>query len=577
MIHESSSHIAMPIIFLVDDDAVTVAELCAVVSRRYGNDYQVLTETSPLAGARRLQGLRDQGAVVALIIADQWMPELNGIDFLIRAHELHPAAKRALLITSMDVSAFPSMLQATALGRIDRHLHKPWAPAEDWLHPAITELLSEWSRQHRGKHELVFIIGEQWDPRSHELRDLLSRNNIPSGFLAADSEAAGARLHSLGVSADQLPVVALFNGKFFVQPSNVELAEAFGVRTHASGDLCDLAIVGAGPAGLAAAVYAASEGLHTIVVEPEAMGGQAGTSSMIRNYLGFPRGVSGTELAQHAYSQAMLFGTEFIFMQKATALNADGDIRIVTLSDNSQVRARTVILATGVSYRRLQVPGIDRLVGAGVFYGAASTEARAMEGEHVYVVGAANSGGQAAVHLAKYAKQVTLIARRSLSTTMSAYLMREIHRTRNIAVRLNCEVAEVRGEQRLEGLVLRDTRTGALETVATPAVFILIGAAPHTDWLQDTVQRDANGFILTGAQLGRGNTVGGWPLERAPYYLETSMPGVFAAGDVRQHSIKRVAAAVGEGSMAISFVHEYLADSQTSDQRVPRADRSATG
>lgn len=561
---------ARPVFLLVDDDATTLAALAEVLEGRYGRDYRVLAETSAAAGLRRLEGLREEGAEVALLVADLWMPEMDGVELLTRAGDLHPGARRALIIDALDTAAFGPIQQGMALGRIDLHLHKPWDPADDLLHPLVTELLAEWTRAHRPPAEMVRVVGERWDARSHELRDLLDRNSIPTRFYEAGTEAADAVLRELGAAGDRLPVVAVHGGPTFVGPSNVELAGAFGVKTRADPELCDLAVVGAGPAGLAAAVYGASEGLRTVVVEREAMGGQAGTSSMIRNYLGFPRGVSGTDLAQRAYSQAFHFGAEFIFARAATALRVAGDERLVALSGGSEIRARAVVLATGVTYRRLGVPSIDRLLGAGVFYGAAATEARAMEGQHVYVVGAANSAGQAAIHLARWARRVTLLVRRdALSATMSAYLVREIERTENIDVRPSTEVVEGRGEQRLEGLVLKDARTGETEDVPAVALFILIGAAPHTAWLEGVVARDDRGFILTGPDLprngggGGGSVVSGapggsWPLERRPHLLETSVPGVFAVGDVRHRSVKRVASAVGEGSIAISFVHEYL-------------------
>lgn len=549
-----------PVLLLIDDEATTLAALADALERRYGRDYRIIGEASAAAGVQRLEQLRAEAAEVALVIADQWMPEMTGVEFLTRAQDLHPGAKRALLIDAMDQSAFGAILQATALGRIDLHLHKPWTPADDLLHPPVTEMLAEWTRAHRPRFEMVRVVGERWDPRSHELRDLLARNSIAHGFYPVDDDIAHGVLHEAGVDAGRLPVVVLHGGRTFVQPTNLELAEAFGVKTRASPEPYDLAVIGAGPAGLAAAVYGASEGLRTVVVEREAMGGQAGTSSMIRNYLGFPRGVSGSELAQRAYSQAWHFGAEFIFVQQATRLRADGDMRVLTLSGGSEIRARAIVLATGVSYRRLDVPGVDRLLGAGVFYGSAVTEAKAMQGQHVHVVGGANSAGQAAAHLAKYARQVTLLVRgNSLAATMSAYLLKEIERTPNIDVRPNTVVAEGRGERRLEHIVLQNTRTGALEDVPAVALFIMIGAAPHTEWLGESIARDDHGFLLTGPDLPRpGNGRPAWLLERPAHLLETSLPGVFAAGDVRHRSIKRVASAVGEGSIAISFVHEYL-------------------
>lgn len=554
---------SQPVILLIDDDRETLAELREVVERRYGADYHVLPESSTESGLTLLHDLRTRNADLALVVADQWMPGMTGVDFLSRVHDLHPDAKRVLVIDAMDQRASAPLAQALALGRIDQHVHRPWQPAEDLLHPVLTELLAEWTRRHRPRFEAVRIVGNRWDARSHELRDLLDRNNVPHGFYDADSEPGRNLLRELGATDERLPVVSLYRGPTIVQPSNVDVADAFGVKTRAPDDVMDLAVIGAGPAGLAAAVYGSSEGLHTVVLEREAMGGQAGTSSMIRNYLGFPRGVSGTELAQRAYSQAWSFGTQFIFTQEARQLRAEGEERRVALTGGTEIRARAVVLATGVAYRRLGVPGIDRHLGAGVFYGAATTEGKAMTGQHVWVVGAANSAGQAAVHLARYADRVTLLARGdSLAATMSAYLLREIERAKNIEVRLNTRVIDGRGEQRLEGILLENTERGAREEVDAVALFILIGAAPHTAWLGDAVARDRRGFVLTGGDLSTGlDGEPRWPLARPPRPFETSLPGVFAVGDVRHGSIKRVASAVGEGSIAVSFIHEYLRDS----------------
>jgi thioredoxin reductase (NADPH) len=555
-----SSAPSRPVFLLLGGEASGLSALADVMEGRYGPDYRILAEISAAAALRQLEELRAAGGEVALLMADQWMPETSGVEFLTRAHDLHPGAKRALLVDGMDPVDLPSVLQATTLGRIDLHLHKPWSPPDDRLHPAVTELLAEWTRSQRPRLEMVKIVANQWDSRSQELRDLLERNNITYGFYAADAQAAQALLSDLGGGGERLPVVVIPGGKSLVQPSNVELASAFGLRTQASPELCDVAIIGAGPAGLAAAVYAASEGLHTVLVEREAMGGQAGTSSMIRNYLGFPRGVSGVELAQRARSQAWHFGAEFIYVQEATGLRAERDERIVLLSGGSELRARVVMLSTGVWYRRIGVSSVDRLLGAGVFYGSAAGAAKALEGERVYVVGGGNSAGQAAVHLARHVERVSLLVRGdSLTATMSTYLIDEIGRAWNIDVWLNTEVAEARGERRIEGLMLRNVKTGALAEVPAVAVFIMIGTAPQTDWLEGVVQRDPRGFILTGGDLkaDSGGAVQ-WPLARPPYPFETSLPGVFAAGDVRHRSIKRVASAVGEGSVAVSSLHEYL-------------------
>lgn len=549
-----------PVLLVIDDDPAAAEALRATLDLRYGREYRVVADTSAPAGARRLEQLHQAGEDVAIVLADQWMPEMSGFDLLALAQERHPRAKRVLLVDAMDQSALGPILHAATIGRMDHHLHKPWGHPDEQLHPALSELLSEWVRDRGPRFEAVRIVAHRWDPRSHELRDLLQRNNVLHGLYDADSAAGQALLRALDVGTDRLPVVAVHGGPTLVQPSNIEVAAALGVRTSAVAGVCDVAIVGAGPAGLAAAVYAASEGLRTAVIEREAMGGQAGTSSMIRNYLGFPRGVSGTALAQRAYSQAWHFGAEFIFVQEATALRHEGAERVITLSGGSEVRSRSVILAMGVSYRRLGVPSIERLLGAGVFYGAAASEAAAMRGERVFVVGAANSAGQAAVHLAKFAEHVTLLVRGgSLAATMSAYLLKEIERTPNIGVRFNSQIVEGRGESRLRGVVLRETTTGATEEVAAGGVFIMIGAEPRTAWLPPDIARDERGFILTGRDvpLGSGDATT-WALDRPPDLLETSLPGVYAVGDVRHNSVKRVASAVGEGSIAVSFVHDYL-------------------
>lgn len=549
---------ARPIILVVEDDPSILDELARELDGRYGADYRVLQTRSAEEGLDHLAQLADTGAEVALLIADQWMPQMEGVAFLTRAHDLHPRAKRALLIDFGDAFTGPPILQAMALGRIDYYVVKPWSPADDMLHPLVTELLADWTRANRPRVAMIRIVGEEWEARSHELRDLLDRNAIPYVFHPESSEEGTRLLRETGTDSERLPAVILHGGGVLSQPSKVEIAEALGVKTTAPEGLFDVAIIGAGPAGLAAAVYGASEGLRTVVVESHAIGGQAGTSSLIRNYLGFPRGLSGSALAERAYQQAWLFGTEFVFMQKATTLRAEEDRRVITLSDGSEIQARAVVLATGVSYRRIEVPGIDALLGVGVFYGAATAEAQAMQDREVYVVGAGNSAGQAAVHLAKYARQVTMLVRGdSLTASMSDYLIKEIERIGNIDVLFRTEVTEGRGEHRLEGLVLQNSLTGESREMPADALFILIGATPETEWLE--AARDEWGFLRTGRDLVEEEPVA-WEIDRPPFLLETSIPGVFAVGDLRSKSVKRVASAVGEGSIVISFVHQYLDD-----------------
>jgi thioredoxin reductase (NADPH) len=403
-------------------------------------------------------------------------------------------------------------------------------------------------------------VGEEWSARSHEIRDLLSRNGIPFGFYPADAERGKALLEQVGATAAALPAVVMFDGQVMENPSNADVGEVLGLKTSPGAGLYDIAVIGAGPAGLAAAVYAASEGLSTALLEPEAIGGQAGTSSHIRNYLGFPTGVSGEDLAVRAYTQAWYFGAEYIYGSPATGLRTQGAEHVVTVAGGREVRSRAVIIATGVSYRRLGIPSLDSLTGAGVFYGAATSEARTVTDQEVFVVGGANSAGQAAVHLARYAAKVTMLVRgRSLAEGMSEYLITEIDSTPNIAVRYNVELTGGGGTGRLESLILRDGPSGAAETVPATAVFVLIGAEPRTQWLPDDVQRDRWGYVVTGADLmAGGHPPERWPLQRPPMLLESSLPGVFAAGDVRRGSVKRVASAVGEGSIAIHLVHDYL-------------------
>jgi thioredoxin reductase (NADPH) len=461
--------------------------------------------------------------------------------------------------TRIPLDDLATLQRATALGRIDFSITKGWVTPEEWLYPQVQAALTSWTAAHRPRHEVVRVVGERWSPRTHELRDALARNTIPIGFYAVDS-AAGARLvQEYGVDTTRLPAAVLHDGTVLHDPALIDVAAALGVHTQPSLERYDLTIVGAGPAGLAAAVYGASEGLRTFAIEAWSIGGQAGTSSMIRNYLGFPRGLSGGEFAFRAWEQALLFGAHFAFTAPAIRLRALGDERIVALSDGQEVTSSTVILATGVTYRRLGIPTLDRLIGAGVFYGAAGVEAPALVGEEVFVVGGANSAGQAALHLAKFAARVTLLVRgTSLAAGMSDYLINQITATSNVAIRLNTRVVDGRGEQRLEALVVEDGTTRQREEVAAAALFVLIGAEPRTDWLADVVQRDDRGFILTGHDVDAR----AWTLPRPPLPYETSLPGVFAVGDVRHGSFKRVAEAAGEGSVAVGSVHRYLAQLQ---------------
>jgi thioredoxin reductase (NADPH) len=535
----------------------------AALLRRFAPDYRVLSAASPEAGLDALERLAHAGEAVALVAADLRLPGMDGIAFLERAHALHRCAMRALLLamdnrgTRIPFGALESLQRATGLGRIDFWLVKGWVAPEELLYPQIQEALTVWTRANRPRHAVFRIVGERWSPRSHELRDTIARNTVPFRFYPVDSDAGQQLLRDYTVDVERLPAVILHDGSVLHQPTQLDIAHALGVHTRPSSAVYDLAILGAGPAGLAAAVYGASEGLDTLVVEPQAIGGQAGTSSMIRNYLGFPHGASGGELAFRGFEQALLFGAEFVFMQRATGLTVGEQERVITLMDGCQVRARAVMIAVGVEYRRLGTPVLERLVGAGVFYGAAAVEAPAMAGEEVYVVGGANSAGQAAQHLAKFAARVTLLVRgESLEAGMSEYLISQIRATPNIQVRLRTRVVDGRGDDRLETLILENGGTGQREEVVAAAVFVMIGAEPRTEWLCSVIQCDERGFILTDRDI----PTQAWLLARPPLPFETSMPGVFAVGDARHGSVKRVAGAVGEGSVAVGSVHQYLAE-----------------
>lgn len=548
-----------PVLMVVDDDPVALGLLRQELAKRYGDDYRVVCTGEAEAGLRALEELLAGGGRVALVLADQWMPAMTGVQFLTLAHRLHPTAKRALLIDWGDSTTAEPILQAVTFDQLDGWVNKPTQPGDEAFHQAITGFLYEWARQHAPRFQAVRVVGDQWSARSHEVRDLLSRNSIPFGFYRVDAEEGRRLLASVRATAERLPVVVLYDGRVLADPSNAEVAEALGVRTHPEPITYDLTVVGAGPAGLAAAAYGASEGLRTIVLEHEAIGGQAGSSSMIRNYLGFPRGVSGAELAERAYQQAWMLRADFVYGQ-AVGLRAAAPERVVGLADGGQVASRAVVLATGVSYRRLGTPNLEALVGAGVFYGAAASEALAMRGQQVYVVGGANSAGQAAVHLARYASHVTLLVRGySLAATMSDYLVQQIRAAPNLTIRHGVEVIDGHGDRRLSNLTLRDRRSGATETVPAAALFILIGAEPRTGWLPQAIQRDQWGFVVTGNDLlPEGKPPPLWPLERPPMPFEASLPGVFAVGDVRHGSTKRVASAVGESAVAIQLVHQHL-------------------
>jgi thioredoxin reductase (NADPH) len=548
-----------PILFLVDDRPKVLEALAGDLERRFGRDHRILAETSPEAALGALEGLAGRGEEVALVVAGQKMAELPGVLLLLKAHELHPSAKRVLLVGRRDWTPENPAVPAMTLGQIDTYLFEPWLPVGRFLDLPISQVLADWVPSRGRSFEGIRIVGPRWATRSHELRDMLTRMGIPHGWYQAGTAEGRRLLEEAGEDGTRLPVVVFHSGQVFVDPSDAELAAALGFGTRPAAGTYDLVIVGAGPAGLAAAVYAASEGLGTLVVEPQAAGGQAGTSSMIRNYLGFPRGIGGGDLANRALEQAWLFGANLVLAQRATGLRVDGPRRLVRLSDGGEVAAEAVVVASGVAWRRLGVPRLEALVGAGVFYGAAGAEARAMEAQDVFVVGAGNSAAQAALHLARYAASVTLLARGpDLGASMSEYLVQEIEQAPNVAVRLRTQVVDGLGGHRLEGLVLRCRDDGSTEEVAAAALFVMIGGEPRTEWLSG-VARDDRGYVLTGHDLlGPDGLPAGWPLKRPPLLLETCIPGVFAAGDVRHRSVKRVASAVGEGAVAVQLVHQYL-------------------
>ncbi|MBD3336123.1 MAG: FAD-dependent oxidoreductase [Candidatus Eisenbacteria bacterium] len=552
-----------PIILVVDDERDALDPLYEALERRYGRDYEVVAHVSARSAVADAEALKVRSEQVALVIADQWMPEMTGIDLLDRVHELHPEAQRALLVEWGDRSAAPAILEGCALGHLENYIHKPWAPPEVHLYPEVGEFLTEWTRSHGPRMELVRVIGKNPSPRASEIRDLLQRSGIPYGFYLASSEKGRQILAKSPLDGSRLPAVVFLDGHALADPSNSEILDGLGA-TNLEDTTCDVAIVGGGPAGLAAAVYASSEGLRTIVVEREVVGGQASASSLIRNYLGFPRGISGAELAQRAYEQAWLFGTQYVLTREATALSVNGSRRIVTLADGTQIQAAAVVIATGATYRRLGIPQLDRFTGAGLFY-VAPAMSRLVKDKDVAVVGGGNSAGQAAIHLAKYARRVILIVRGdSLGRSMSNYLVQDIQRLSNVDVRLETEIIGGEGDGALESITFVNRRTGKRETVDIQTLFALIGAQPHTEWLAGTLQRDSDGFILTGGDVSRSEAP--W-LTRMPGRYETSLPGVYAVGDVRLGSVKRVASAVGEGSVSIQFIHEYLSAAEKQAER----------
>jgi thioredoxin reductase (NADPH) len=546
---------ARPILLAVDDDIHVLEAVVQDLRRQYGADYRVMRAGGGQAALDTLSQVKAREEPVALLISDQRMPGMTGVQFLERSREQYPEARRVLLTAYADTEA---AIEAINSARIHYYLNKPWDPPEEKLYPVLDDLLDDWKAGYRPRFEGLVVIGHRWSQRDHEVRTFLSCNHVPYRWLDVDGEEGARLLSERGIEADQLPVVLMPDGTVLKAPPAEELAARVGMRMRASQDFYDLIVVGAGPAGLAAAVYGASEGLRTLVIESEAPGGQAGTTSRIENYLGFPQGITGAEMGRRALLQARRFNAEFV-TQRATGLRIDGQYRFICMADGREVSSHVVLLAPGLNYRKLDVPGGEHLTGRGIYYGAALVEAPSCKDQDVFIVGAANSAGQAALHFSKYARQVIMLVRGAgLGATMSKYLIDEIAGTSNIVLRPQTQVVEAIGEEHLEALRLRGT--DGEEEVRAESLFVFIGAAPRTEWLPGSILRDERGFIVAGPDLRTdGKLLPEWRETREPFLLETSVPGVFVAGDVRHGSVKRVASAVGEGSIAVQFIHQYLA------------------
>ncbi|MET9818766.1 FAD-dependent oxidoreductase [Streptomyces sp. NPDC006355] len=551
---------ARTVIMTVDDDPGVSRAVARDLRRRYGAAYRIVRAESGESALEALRELKLRGDLVAVILADYRMPQMNGIEFLEQALDVYPGARRVLLTAYADTNA---AIDAINVVDLDHYLLKPWDPPEEKLYPVLDDLLQAWRSSDFRPVPATKVVGHRWSSRSSEVREFLARNQVPYRWYSSDEPEGRRLLAAAGEDGLRLPVVITPDGTPLVEPEAVDLAARVGLATTPAAEFYDLVVIGGGPAGLGAAVYGASEGLRTVLVERSATGGQAGQSSRIENYLGFPDGVSGAQLTDRARRQAAKFGAEILTAREVTALEVNGAARVVRFSDGSAVAAHSVILATGVSYRQLDAPGCDDLTGCGVYYGSALTEAPACQGQDVYIVGGANSAGQAAMYLSRGAKSVTLLVRgESLTASMSHYLIQQIEESPNIRVRARTVVEEAHGDGRLERLTLRDVDTGETEQVDAQWMFVFIGAAPLTGWLDGTVLRDERGFILAGPDLSAdGRPPAGWELDRPPYHLETSVPGVFVAGDARSESAKRVASAVGEGAMAVMLVHRYLEQS----------------
>jgi thioredoxin reductase (NADPH) len=544
------------VLVTVDDDPGVSRAVARDLRRRYGEHHRIVRAESGDTALEALRQMKLRGDQVAVLLADYRMPGMTGIEFLERAMDVYPYAKRILLTAYADTSA---AIDAINIVDLDHYLLKPWDPPEEKLYPVIDDLLRAWQDEDRKPVREAKLIGHRWSAPSTAIRDFLARNQVPYRWYASDSDEGRRLLDAADADGRDLPVLITTEGEPLIAPSQAEVASAVGLATSPERDFYDLVVVGGGPAGLGAAVYGASEGLRTVLVEMFATGGQAGQSSRIENYLGFPDGVSGGQLTDRARRQAVKFGAELLTTKEAAGLEVNGPARTLRLGDGTVIDAKAIILATGVAYRQLNAPGCAEMTGAGIYYGAALTEAEACKDADVFIVGGANSAGQAAVYLARFARSVTMLVRGgSLELSMSYYLIQQIAGIENISVRTCTEVIEASGDGHLEQLTLRDLNTGVTEAVDAGQLFIFIGAAPRTGWLDGVVARDGHGFIVSGPDLNQAEHKPGWPLDRSPYHLETSVPGVFAAGDVRSDSAKRVASAVGEGAMAVMLVHRYL-------------------
>jgi len=550
-----------PILLSVDDDSDVLRAIERDLRSHYGADYRVIGSDSPERALDILKQLSVRNDQVALLLADQRMPRISGVEFLQAGMRIFPDAKRALLTAYADTSAAISAINEAS---INYFFMKPWDPPADHLYPQLDDLLDDWRASYRPAFDGIRVLGTRWSPRSYDLRDFLARNHVPYQWIDVELSASDPEtkrlLEVLGPEAANLPVVLFPDGTKLLEGAPNDIAQKVGLRTRAQTSFYDLAIIGGGPAGLAAAVYGASEGLHTVMIEREAPGGQAGMSSRIENYLGFPSGLSGGDLARRAVVQAQRFGVEILSPQEAVHVRTEGSYRIIRLVDGSEISCHALLVATGVQWRRLDAPGIDKLQGAGVYYGGGATEALSCKGEIIYVVGGANSAGQAAMNFAKYAEKVVLLVRADgLASTMSRYLIDQVQQTPNIQIWSHASVAEVHGQSRLEEISVLCSDTNKIERVPASSMFIFIGALPRTEWLANLVERDDRGFVLTGPDLIRnGARPDGWILDRDPFLLETNVPGIFAVGDVRHGSVKRVASGVGEGSVAVQFIHQYL-------------------